>query len=71
MHVLIVCPKEGRVRRELTHHRFFADQELDTKSSTRVVYWEGSVVVEGAQHSQPVRGVGYVELVGYKGKVGL
>jgi predicted secreted hydrolase len=49
----------------------FADQELDTKSSTRVVYWEGSVVVEGAQHNQPVRGVGYVELVGYKGKVDL
>lgn len=49
----------------------FADQELDTKSSTRVVYWEGSVLVEGTQRDQPVRGMGYVELVGYKGKVDL
>jgi predicted secreted hydrolase len=49
----------------------FADQELDTKNSTRVVYWEGSVRVEGTHDGQPVRGVGYVELVGYKTKVDL
>jgi len=49
----------------------FADQELDTKSTTRVVYWEGSVRVEGIHNGQPVRGVGYVELVGYKTKVDL
>ena len=45
-----------------------ADQELVTQSSTRVVYWEGSVAVDGVHHDQPVHGVGYVELVGYKGK---
>jgi len=49
----------------------FADQELDTKNSTRVVYWEGSVRVEGTSSGQPIRGVGYVELVGYKTRVDL
>jgi predicted secreted hydrolase len=49
----------------------FPDQELDTKSSTRVVYWEGNVRVEGSQAGQRVGGAGYVELVGYKTKVDL
>ncbi|MBI3328065.1 MAG: carotenoid 1,2-hydratase [Nitrospinae bacterium] len=49
----------------------FSDQELDTKNSTRVVYWEGSVTVEGTHSGQPVRGLGYVELVGYKTKIDL
>jgi predicted secreted hydrolase len=49
----------------------FPDQELDTKSSTRVVYWEGSVQVEGSHAGQRVRGAGYVELVGYKTRVDL
>jgi predicted secreted hydrolase len=47
----------------------FPDQELDTKSSTRVVYWEGSSTVEGVHHGQSVRGKGYVELVGYKARI--
>jgi predicted secreted hydrolase len=49
----------------------FPDQELDTKSSTRVVYWEGSSTVEGEHEGKPVRGKSYVELVGYKAKVDL
>jgi predicted secreted hydrolase len=49
----------------------FPDQELDTKSSTRVVYWEGNVRVEGSQAGQRVGGAGYVELVGYTGRVDL
>jgi predicted secreted hydrolase len=49
----------------------FPDQELDTKSSTRVVYWEGKVLVEGSHDGQTVGGAGYVELVGYKTKVDL
>jgi predicted secreted hydrolase len=49
----------------------FPDQELDTKSSTRVVYWEGKVLVEGIHDGQTVVGAGYVELVGYKTKVDL
>jgi predicted secreted hydrolase len=49
----------------------FPDQELDTKNSTRVVYWEGDVRVAGAHRGQPVSGAGYVELVGYAGKIDL
>jgi predicted secreted hydrolase len=49
----------------------FPDQELDTKNSTRVVYWEGNVRVQGSQAGQHVSGAGYVELVGYKSKVDL
>jgi predicted secreted hydrolase len=41
------------------------DQELITKESTRVTYWEGSVKVEGKYQNNPVKGRGYVELTGY------
>jgi predicted secreted hydrolase len=41
------------------------DQELITKESTRVTYWEGSVRVEGKYQGDPIKGVGYVELTGY------
>jgi predicted secreted hydrolase len=41
------------------------DQELITKESTRVTYWEGSVKVEGKVENSPVKGAGYVELTGY------
>lgn len=42
-----------------------ADQELETRESTRVTYWEGSVSASGTLGSKPVRGFGYVELTGY------
>jgi predicted secreted hydrolase len=41
------------------------DQELITKESTRVTYWEGSVKVDGKYRDEPIKGVGYVELTGY------
>ena len=41
------------------------DQELITKESTRVIYWEGSVKVDGKYRDEPIKGVGYVELTGY------
>jgi len=41
------------------------DQELITKESTGVTYWEGSVRVAGTVADQPVTGSGYVELTGY------
>jgi predicted secreted hydrolase len=41
------------------------DQELDTRQSTSMVYWEGSQSVTGTRSGQPVGGQGYVELVGY------
>jgi predicted secreted hydrolase len=41
------------------------DQELITRESTRVTYWEGSVRVDGRYGNDPVKGMGYVELTGY------
>ena len=38
-----------------------ADQELPVS----IVYWEGSVAIEGGGSSDPVGGLGYVELTGY------
>jgi predicted secreted hydrolase len=41
------------------------DQELITKQSTDVTYWEGSVGVAGMVRGREVTGSGYVELTGY------
>ena len=41
------------------------DQELDTRSTTGVVYWEGSERVSGTRGGRPITGQGYVELTGY------
>lgn len=41
------------------------DQELDTRATTGVIYWEGSNVVRGSLNGRPVRGDAYVELTGY------
>jgi len=41
------------------------DQELITKESTRVTYWEGSVKIEGKYQNHLIKGMGYVELTGY------
>ncbi len=41
------------------------DQEMDTRKTTGLVYWEGSVTVEGTHAGKPVSGVGYVEMTGY------
>ncbi|MGI8533812.1 MAG: MMPL family transporter [Candidatus Limnocylindrales bacterium] len=42
-----------------------AAQELDTRPTTGVVYWEGSQIVEATRAGQPVSGEAYVELTGY------
>jgi predicted secreted hydrolase len=49
------------LRLEPTMH----DQELDTRQTTGVTYWEGQVEVIGSRGGAPVRGRGYVELTGY------
>jgi predicted secreted hydrolase len=41
------------------------DQELDTRATTGVVYWEGSQLVRGTHDGRGVAGRGYVELTGY------
>ncbi len=41
------------------------NQEMDTRQTTGVVYWEGSVTVEGTAAGRPVSGTGFVEMTGY------
>jgi predicted secreted hydrolase len=42
-----------------------ADQELDTRATTGVVYWEGSQTVVAQRDGLPLGGQSYVELTGY------
>jgi predicted secreted hydrolase len=44
------------------------DQELVTRSTAGVAYWEGSVRVTGRSRGRPISGRGYVELTGYAGR---
>ncbi len=44
------------------------DQELRTRWSTGVTYWEGAVVVTGTRGTDPVSGRGYLEMTGYAGQ---
>jgi len=41
------------------------NQELETKGSTRVTYWEGAVQAEGRSKGGQVSGTGFVEMTGY------
>jgi len=41
------------------------DQELDTRSTTGVIYWEGSQVVRATRSGTALGGGAYVELTGY------
>ena len=49
----------------------FSDQELITHRSTRVTYWEGAVKAGGRFGQEPIKGVGYVEMTGYAGKLNI
>ncbi len=49
-------------------HPTVAQQELDTRSTTGVVYWEGSQVVTGTREGRSLGGEAYVELTGYAGR---
>jgi hypothetical protein len=42
-----------------------ADQELDTRGTTMIVYWEGACAVQGRHDDAETVGRAYVELVGY------
>jgi predicted secreted hydrolase len=42
-----------------------ADQELDTRATTGVIYWEGANTVSGTAAGRTVTGRAYVELTGY------
>jgi len=43
-----------------------ADQELDTRATTGVIYWEGSQVVRAQRDGVALGGEAYVELTGYE-----
>ncbi|HYX12647.1 MAG TPA: lipocalin family protein, partial [Candidatus Acidoferrum sp.] len=47
-----------------------AAQELDTRATTGVVYWEGSQRVAARRDGRPLGGEAYVELTGYASTVG-
>src|SRR5215471_11116028 len=47
----------------------FPGQELDTRKSTQVTYWEGAVEIRGTRGKIPVHGRGYAEMTGYAGKM--
>ncbi|MDP8223930.1 MAG: lipocalin family protein [Candidatus Lernaella stagnicola] len=40
------------------------NQEVNSRKTTRVIYWEGLVVTRGTKNGEPVAGHGYVELCG-------
>ncbi len=50
---------------ELTVNPVIEDQELDTRGTTMIVYWEGACEVSGTVKNEQVKGQAYVELVGY------
>jgi predicted secreted hydrolase len=52
-------------RLDLTVQASFPEQELDTRGSTHVTYWEGSVTVSGTFEGRPISGRGYLEMTGY------
>jgi RND superfamily putative drug exporter len=47
-----------------------AAQELDTRATTGVVYWEGSQRVAATRDGRPLGGKAYVELTGYAAATG-
>jgi predicted secreted hydrolase len=47
-----------------------AGQELDTRPTTGVVYWEGSQRVDATRDGRPLGGEAYVELTGYAATAG-
>ena len=59
---LLKAPKFGL---ELTVTPVMDDQELDTRGTTMIVYWEGACKVKGKSGGADILGHAYVELVGY------
>jgi predicted secreted hydrolase len=58
----IAIPGEGLV---IELEPTLADQELDTRASSGVIYWEGSQRVQARRDGQRLGGEAYVELTGY------
>jgi predicted secreted hydrolase len=58
----VQVPKMGL---DLTVAPVIEDQELDTRGTTMIIYWEGACEVAGKAGEFDVKGRAYVELVGY------
>ena len=41
------------------------NQELDTRGTTMIIYWEGACEVTGKANEEDIKGRAYIELVGY------
>ena len=54
------------MRLNLVLDPFVEDQELVTRESTQVTYWEGAVRASGSLENTAVTGEGYVEMTGYE-----
>jgi predicted secreted hydrolase len=57
--------KVPKMALDLTIAAVIEDQELDTRGTTMIIYWEGACEVEGKAGEADVKGRAYVELVGY------
>lgn len=58
----VKAPKYGL---DLEIEPVIEDQEIDSRGTTMIVYWEGACRVEGKAGDAEVKGRAYVELVGY------
>ena len=54
-----------RIRVDVSITPVIKDQELDTRGTTMIVYWEGACAVRGHHDGTETDGRAYVELVGY------
>lgn len=57
--------KVPKFNMELSVLPVIKNQELDTRGTTMIVYWEGACEVSGNRKDMPIKGNAYVELVGY------
>ena len=55
---------------DITVAPLVADQELDTRKTTGIIYWEGAVAGQGTSAGKRVASEGYIELTGYAGSLG-
>ena len=55
---------------DITVAPLVADQELDTRQTTGIIYWEGAVAGQGTSAGKRVACEGYIELTGYAGSLG-
>ncbi len=69
-HTKAVYPSGWRIKvakfnLDLTVAPVMENQELDTRGTTMIVYWEGACDVDGTSNGAKIKGRAYVELVGY------